>query len=335
MLNTSALSYWRLKGYTKAQLEGAFRSIPSSERALRLDFNGTTRPHVELLNEGTALYHRTTEVLAFLELLLTRFDLSEFRASLILCLSDAMPRDKYPNEIAPCLAFARRRNDHCTILWPDSEFMRSMAYAPDISEIDEFQAKCPWEVKIPRAFWRGSDSGWDEAEGGEVEKMPRVKLALMSKAMGEDGPLDARISRVFQCRTEENARRIFELDIVSGYLPFVEFLRYRYQIDIDGNTCAWKSFFLKLYSNSLVLKPYSDNLQWYYHLVQPWIHYIPVQRDLEDLPELIDWAKAHDAQCLEMAKSATELVEKKLGFDKVLEYTAFLLKNILSCQRDG
>jgi hypothetical protein len=40
----------------------------------------------------------------------------------------------------------------------------------------------------------------------------------------------------------------------------------------------------------VLLKPDSVFSEWYYHLLRPWVHYIPVREFLEDLPEQASWA---------------------------------------------
>ena len=50
------------------------------------------------------------------------------------------------------------------------------------------------------------------------------------------------------------------------YVPMTDFNKYKYQIDIDGNTNAWPGLFQKLLTGSPVLKvasPYGFR-QWLY-----------------------------------------------------------------------
>lgn len=34
--------------------------------------------------------------------------------------------------------------------------------------------------------------------------------------------------------------------------------------------------------------------EWYYDILKPWVHYVPVKRDLSDLVEKIEWLKEND-----------------------------------------
>jgi hypothetical protein len=60
-------------------------------------------------------------------------------------------------------------------------------------------------------------------------------------------------------------------------------LKYRYLFVADGWGAAWRRVPLILSSNSLMVKPYSDNIQWFYDLVKPNEHYLPLKNDLSDL----------------------------------------------------
>ncbi|MBV9405128.1 MAG: hypothetical protein JO211_07270, partial [Acidobacteriaceae bacterium] len=77
--------------------------------------------------------------------------------------------------------------------------------------------------------------------------------------------IDARLSAIVQNATEEDGDHLRELAQSFGMLaprvPQPEFIRYRYQIDIDGNTNSW-SLPLKLAMGSCVLKVQSPYRQW-------------------------------------------------------------------------
>ena len=81
------------------------------------------------------------------------------------------------------------------------------------------------------------------------------------------------------------------------YMPPIEFNRYKYQIDIDGNTNSWPGLFWKLLSGSPVLKVASPSghRQWYYDRLRPWINFVPVAADMSDLVDKLRWLRQHDA----------------------------------------
>jgi hypothetical protein len=95
----------------------------------------------------------------------------------------------------------------------------------------------------------------------------------------------------------------------SAQVPQIDFLNYRFQIDIDGNSNSW-SFFVKLLMGSCVLKVVSSWRQWYYNSLQPWHHYIPVQNDLSDLEEKIEWSLANDERARDIAENGRKFANE-------------------------
>lgn len=54
---------------------------------------------------------------------------------------------------------------------------------------------------------------------------------------------------------------------------------YKYLLWVPGN-CASLRMAAQLLSDAAVLKLDSPEIEWYYPLLQPWVHYIPVRCDL-------------------------------------------------------
>ena len=50
------------------------------------------------------------------------------------------------------------------------------------------------------------------------------------------------------------------------------------------------------YINSLLLMQQLPCEEFYYGLFQPYVHYLPIRRDLADLYSKVRWARRHDAQ---------------------------------------
>ena len=87
-------------------------------------------------------------------------------------------------------------------------------------------------------------------------------------------------------------------------------LRYRGIVDLDGNTNSWRGAYWKLRSNSVVLKQQSPFCQWYYHRLVPYVHYIPLTRDLGDVNKWEAWVAedAHIPTMRAIARASTELM---------------------------
>ncbi|TNY24830.1 hypothetical protein DMC30DRAFT_386415 [Rhodotorula diobovata] len=89
---------------------------------------------------------------------------------------------------------------------------------------------------------------------------------------------------------------------------------YKYMLDVDGN--GWSGRFHRLMStNSLVLKS-TIFPEWYQDMIQPWVHYVPVQTDYSDLYPIMAFflgdehgQGGHDALAKEIAMAGKKWAE--------------------------
>jgi len=191
--------------------------------------------------------------------------------------------------IAPGLAFCSNKPDHFLI--PDNLFISSRAY--------EFQRRAyreddvPWEQRRAIAFWRGSTAGHLDLKIG-WRSLSRVRLCEIAQQHSD--LLDAGISVIAQVLDPVAQAELRESGLMRPYLSAAEFNRYKYQIDIDGNSNSWPGLFMKLLTGSPVLKvaPRFGHRQWYYHRLRPWTNFIPVAADMSDLIDKIGWLRQHD-----------------------------------------
>lgn len=209
--------------------------------------------------------------------------------------------------IEPSIGFCAR--DPRVTLIPDLHFWMTRGYFDLREQLRKLQA--PWQDRMTIAFWRGSSTGPGPVTLDTFQMLPRFRLCALSVA-GARGLLDARLTAIVQARTPEDGGRIRSfaesLGILAPHIPETEFLRFRYQIDIDGNSNSW-SLLPKLSMGSCVLKVQSACRQWYYDDLRPWEHYIPVQADLSDLEEQILWCREHDRDARQIAESGKQYAD--------------------------
>jgi hypothetical protein len=196
--------------------------------------------------------------------------------------------------------------------------------------MEEGGKKYPWDKKKTQAFWRGATTGgyltlanWDQ--------FARTKLVLLSLKHPQE--VDARINKFVQC--DPAVPELLKSKGMQGNtVDQMDHLKYKYLIDVDGNTCTFERCFWELLSNSLLLKQETPNIQWYYGALKPYEHYVPVKEDLSDLMEKLAWAKAHDAEAQQIAANATAFVKQNLNTEDSFVYMAHLLKEYAKLQRD-
>ena len=188
------------------------------------------------------------------------------------------------------LAMCSNRAD--CFLVPDNVFVPTRGYLD--AKIDTKKLEIPWGERKPIAFWRGSTTGQPADRQIGWRSLPRLRLCEL--ALEHPGLMDAGISQVIQISDPEASGVIQAAGLIRPYVPAREFNRYKYQIDIDGNTNAWPGLFQKLISGNPVLKVASPRgfRQWYYDRLIPWVNFVPIASDMNDLTDKIKWLQSHD-----------------------------------------
>lgn len=95
--------------------------------------------------------------------------------------------------------------------------------------------------------------------------------------------------------------QINEFEPFAEYIPMTKFFDYKYQISLDGTVASYRLPYL-LAGDGLIFKQDSSYYEHFYRDLIPNKHYIPIKKDLSDLIEKIQWAKAHDTEVSRMIK---------------------------------
>ncbi len=111
-------------------------------------------------------------------------------------------------------------------------------------------------------------------------------------------------------------------NVIHGLLSHFQF---RYQINIDGTVAAYRFPFL-MAGGSLIFKQASGYYEHFYKLLVPWQHYIPIDADLDDLVEQVEWARARDEEAEEIAKNAVQFSRDHLLPEHLYCYMIRLLQ---------
>lgn len=175
--------------------------------------------------------------------------------------------------------------------------------------------KMDFEIKIPKAVWRGSTTGPDEYYSNEkLRKFSRLELINLSNQFPNH--LNAKFTSAVQYvlkRTEKFKKYGIEYDLNllnKNKLKQEDQLKYKYIIVADGNVATY-SFFWVLLSGSVPLKQESDHLLYFeseedcvHETVKPMVHYVPFKKDFSDLIEKIEWLQQNEQKAIEIANNA-------------------------------
>eukprot|EP00036_Acanthoecidae_sp_10tr_P013582 CAMPEP_0206292978 /NCGR_PEP_ID=MMETSP0106_2-20121207/3905_1 /ASSEMBLY_ACC=CAM_ASM_000206 /TAXON_ID=81532 /ORGANISM="Acanthoeca-like sp., Strain 10tr" /LENGTH=659 /DNA_ID=CAMNT_0053723569 /DNA_START=185 /DNA_END=2161 /DNA_ORIENTATION=- len=234
---------------------------------------------------------------------------------------------------APVLTFDKLTIDNRSIAIPDPDFTESDAYNSTKRAIAELDKKVPWAERRAIVFWRSSGTGTGPHR--EKERYRVCKLSADERAAGRHW-LDARLVRNGDpsIRLSEDERKR-GLGIPDKHVGLSEQLRYRYLLDVDGNGNAWSGCFWKLATReSVVFKVEGGRMQWYYHRLQPFVHYLPVRSDLSDLRARFDWAEKHPREAQAIARAGAELV-RAMTLESEMQHFAITLIQLKRAYRGG
>lgn len=256
--------------------------------SISLAFKQISCPHLAFVLAGgeqlTASFHRYQVDDIYIELIVDRF----------LGILDLLVRYgeglQQPAEIIVNLddcghgvGFNFCDNTNLDALIPDFIFLGSKGYA-GVRTYFEHEVSS-WDARTSVAYWRGSTTGHREAT--DVFSLPRAKLCALGKS--NQDLIDARLVDLVQVSAAEQDTLI-SAGLTAERDDWRALSKYRFHIDIDGNTNSWPGLMFKLLSGGLVFKvesPFGFR-QWFYDRLKSGEHYVTVRSDLSDLVAKIE-----------------------------------------------
>ncbi|KAA6186087.1 hypothetical protein F2Q65_06935 [Thiohalocapsa marina] len=282
---------------------------PAAQKTSRAYLRFTVKRGALYVNATKAARMRASSrsrVLTMLMRAIHRSSLLPEGLDMIILLEDGYEPDEDLGLHAPICAFNYNASlDRRAILIPDPVTL--LYWRPLHQAIQSANGRSRWEMKAPRAFWRGSTTGAVLTEAN-FASLPRAQLVALSQ-------LDARIDAAFTNLTQGDEaayralRRTYRL---SPWISPEDHVRYRYLVCADGNSSTWPGLLWRLATNSLVIKQRSDNIQWFYRALQPGVHYVEVDRQFRNLPQVLDKLYDEETPVRQIIKNANKFVEENM-----------------------
>lgn len=113
---------------------------------------------------------------------------------------------------------------------------------------------------------------------------------------------------------------------------------YRYHIDIGGGGgTTWSGTLEKLGLPGLLFHHLTPTKDYLHDKIKPWVHYVPVMADLNDLHKKYIWAQNHPKEAQRISARATELVRswgEPEGFEAMFqEFLEGPLRHVVEAYR--
>lgn len=213
----------------------------------------------------------------------------------------------------PIVSFSS--NDPQACLVPDSEFFATGAYHEFRESVSHRMPA--WDDRTSKAFWRGSSSGikryWPPAAPDDVNWLPRLELCALANSPSLADLCDVGITALVQIDPASLpivARTAASL--VRSPVEKTTFAGFKVVIDIDGNANAWSGLFTSLLTGACVIKVESEHgfRQWYYDMLEPWVHYVPVRSDLSNFGTVVRALLQDDATARRIGDAGRHFAER-------------------------
>ena len=233
----------------------------------------------------------------------------------------------------------------------DSKYEKKQLLLPDAhiitntwnhltESIPKANIKNTWAQKIDKIFWRGGttgSSGKHPYNLSNFDKLDRIKLVMLSKLY--PNLIDAKFTRYADFSQDTDGNNL--KDILETLFPNSkniikeeDHLKYKYLISIDGNTCAWVRVPWIMLSNSVLVKQETNNIEWFYPAIKPYIHYVPLKHDLTDIFEKIEWMKENDDTLQEISLNAQNFIKNELMPEHIDAHMAIILNQYATIQKN-
>jgi len=169
------------------------------------------------------------------------------------------------------------------------------------------QHHVPWEKKENILFWRGGVSGW-WSYGGSW-RIDTVKACLT---------IPKTDVKFVECYTRPDCNPTDTPELFANKVDVLDQLKYKALLYIDGNSSASNATWI--FASGCAPVFVSIHEFWFRDLLVPWVHYIPVQWDLSDLCEKVQWIWDNDDKVRQIAENAFEFSRTVLSCENQREY---------------
>ena len=169
----------------------------------------------------------------------------------------------------------------------------------NISKLSFLEFKKIWKNKKDKIFWRGTTTGKLYSSIEELNKLNRIKIC---RQFINKKNIDLKISKIAQnlISTEKIKTYLLENNLFAEEVPEEKFRHYRYFPDIPGNSLGWGTIH-KYLAGNLIFKPKHKKVLAYYYLLEPWVHFIPVESNFSDLEEKFKWSQENIDETIKIA----------------------------------
>jgi len=226
-------------------------------------------------------------------------------------------------------------NHNNLVLIPDYYVLKSHSYANKIKTLNKLANKLDFDTAVDEAMFRGMGSGkvinGPRGSIASINDNPRLKLPLLNFLF--DDYLDVGLNQ-HTPGVNPSDLKVAQLEKIyddlmgnksQNFLPIEEQAKYKYILSLDGFASSWSRPQIICFTQSLLLYQ-TEYVQWFQPALLSGVHYRPVNYDLGNLLEQINWAREHTSEVKEIIKNQNEVAHNCFTPAKAEEQLVHTLK---------
>ena len=166
----------------------------------------------------------------------------------------------------------------------------------------------PWASRAPLAFFRGSINE-NMSPHACLRAPPHerpTRCELLHASVAQPSLIDYKVG--------PNTSR-----------PFAQWARHKYVLFMEGTEEWADRLKLLLQLGSVVLVQELWCNEYYFWMMRPWVHYVPVSTRMEDLVDTVRWLRAHDAVAQRIGAAGQRFAAEHLSLANVRTFHRELL----------
>jgi hypothetical protein len=177
----------------------------------------------------------------------------------------------------------------------------------------------PWEERTSKVFWRGNASGFDR---------PSIREKMIKKLF--DNPYsDIKFSFFGDNGVYANTK-IDKKYIVETRSTLQDYFGYKYLLIIDGNCIASNHQWVFGSGSVPIMITHPENNFWFKQFLKPMENYVPIQYDLSDLEEKLEWLVKNDDKAKQISEHAVKLSQQIFTSEFQKQYVTTEIRRLLS-----
>lgn len=186
-----------------------------------------------------------------------------------------------------CMLCSRRFDRENIMLLP----LDDRTFDEGLTSVLSSVTKPRWEDRKPTAFWRGGSSGCER---------PTLRLRVLD-CIHDFPHADVRFT---PGGWDFNDKVIPKEYFTDKRASIEDHVQNKYILIVDGNCIASAHQWVFGSGSVPIMITHPENNYWFKRYLKPMVHYVPIQYDLSDLKEKLQWLVDHDEEAKEIARQA-------------------------------